>query len=142
LDQRGKPQVAIAEFHIPCESEFIVESKSFKLYLNSLNQTRYQDINRVHEVLVRDLTAVTGAEVKVNLQIPSQFPDLFTAMDGELIDDLPVDIDHYHPTPDLLATTSEQVAETLYSHLLKTNCPVTGQPDWASVQISYRGQKI
>lgn len=142
LDQSGKPQIAIAEFHIPCDSEFIVESKSFKLYLNSLNQTRYLSLEQVQEVLVRDLTAVTGAQVKINLQILSKFDGLIAALDGELIDDLPVEIEHYHPAPELLATTSEQVAETLYSHLLKTNCPVTGQPDWASVQISYRGQKI
>lgn len=143
LDQRGKPQVAIAEFYIPCNSEFIIESKSFKLYLNSLNQTCFTNAKEVQEVLVRDLSAGAGAVVEVRLQTLSGFGDFgIKPMSGELLDELSVAIEHYHPAPELLAVTEDKVTETLYSDLLKTNCPVTGQPDWASVQICYRGHKI
>src|SRR5690606_2740572 len=98
LDQRGKPQVAIAEFYIPCNSEFIIESKSFKLYLNSLNQTCFTNAKEVREVLVRDLSAGAGAVVEVRLQTLSGFGDFgIKPMSGELIDELSVAIEHYHP---------------------------------------------
>jgi 7-cyano-7-deazaguanine reductase len=143
LDAKGKPRVAIAEFFIPCESEFIVESKSFKLYLNSFNQTRFETEVQVESVLKKDLSAVVGRPVEVKLYSVHGYVDTGVGVfAGEGIDDLEVEITHYHPAPELLTVTAEQVEECLWSDLLKTNCPVTGQPDWASVQIVYRGNKI
>lgn len=153
LDHQGKPVVAVAEFFIPCDSEFIIESKSFKLYLNSLNQTRYHSAAEVEELLAKDLSAAACAMVRVQLypllseqavHWRSQPTHLLNieVLDGVLLDELPVTIDSYHPAPELLSTTAEQVSEVLVSHLLKTNCPVTGQPDWASIVVRYSGRKI
>lgn len=146
LDALGKPIVAVAEFSIPCASECIIESKSFKLYLNSFNQTRFSNMEEVRSTIVADLSRAAKAEVEVQL-----FP-LRSAAAGYLttiaqpaaveLDELDVAVDTYHPAPELLATGQEQVDELLVSHLLKTNCPVTGQPDWASVFIRYKGNKI
>lgn len=145
LDERGKPQVAVAEFQIPFDSPSIIESKSFKLYLNSLNQTHFANIEQVKNTLVNDLSLVVGALVSVKMEsLPARY--LLTAvteMEGVCIDDLPVEVEHYHPAPELLTADAGQVTdEKLVSHLLKSNCPVTGQPDWASVQVSYSGAKI
>lgn len=144
LNAQGKPQVAIAEFVVPCDSEFIVESKSFKLYLNSLNQSRFDDIEQVRSILVRDLSSIVNAPVEIAL-FPlghSSSLEKIISLPGECLDDLPVAIDTYQPQPDYLEVNADVVDENIYSHLLKTNCPVTGQPDWASIQISYRGRKI
>jgi len=148
LDTLGKPVVAIAEFFIPCTSEFIVESKSFKLYLNSLNQTRFESVAGVDALIAKDLTRITGSEVRVNV-IPltasartAQHLAEIAEVNGELLDDLVVEVDSYHPAPELLTTEVGSVDECLVSHLLKTNCPVTGQPDWASLVIRYKGNKI
>ena len=145
LDERGKPVVAVAEFDIPFDSPSIVESKSFKLYLNSLNQTRFANIEQVKNTLMNDLSLAIGAAVGVKMEsLPARY--LLTAvteLDGLCIDDLPVEVEHYHPAPELLTADAGQVVdEKLVSHLLKSNCPVTGQPDWASVQVSYSGPKI
>ena len=148
LNLSGKPQVAVAEFRIPCDSEYIIESKSFKLYLNSLNQSCFESEKDVQGVLERDLSAVAKAAVKVQL-----FPVTHRYKDGHYLesiarptaielDALDVSVDTYHPSPELLKTGSAFVEEMLVSHLLKTNCPVTGQPDWASVFISYKGNQI
>lgn len=143
LDQMGKPQVALAEFRVPCTSEFIVESKSFKLYLNSFNQTRFDSAEQVQGVLQTDLSNAAAAEVSVALMPLTELqPQILGHPEGECLDALPVTIEHYHPKPELLQLGSSEVEETLYSHLLKTNCPVTGQPDWASVQVSYKGRAI
>ncbi|UUA74159.1 NADPH-dependent 7-cyano-7-deazaguanine reductase QueF [Cellvibrio sp. QJXJ] len=153
LDSQGKPVVAVAEFFIPCDSEFMIESKSFKLYLNSLNQTRYQSAAEVEELLVKDLSAVAGSMVRVHLfpLLPSQISHwraqpahLLNAvtLEGVLLDELSITVDAYHPKPELLVTTEELVSESLISNLLKTNCPVTGQPDWASIVVRYSGKKI
>lgn len=150
LDPKGKPVVAVAEFFIPCDSEFMVESKSFKLYLNSLNQTQYESIAEVEAVLEKDISAITRAAVRVHLYPlvalagyvqPGHLVDLAN-VNGVLLDDLSISIDTYHPDSALLATTDEIVSESLVSHLLKTNCPVTGQPDWATIMIRYSGKKI
>lgn len=148
LDALGKPVVAIAEFFIPCTSEFIVESKSFKLYLNSLNQTRFEYAAEVEALIAKDLSAITNAEVRVTL-IPltasvraAHHLSNIVDVSGELLDELEVAIDTYHPAPELLVTEAGIVDESLVSHLLKTNCPVTGQPDWASIVIRYKGKKI
>jgi 7-cyano-7-deazaguanine reductase len=148
LNALGKPVVAIAEFSIPCESKFIVESKSFKLYLNSLNQTRFDSAAQVEALVTKDLTGVTGADVLVSIMPLSaslraaQHLAGIAEVKGEVLDDLVVAVDAYHPMPELLTTETEIVDECLASHLLKTNCPVTGQPDWASIVIRYKGNKI
>ncbi len=147
LDKLGKPVVAVAEFFIPCTSEFIVESKSFKLYLNSLNQTRCENVAEVEALIAKDLARITNAEVRVNItpltsvRSTSHLAEI-AEVKGELLDELAVAVDTYHPAPELLATETEMVEECLVSHLLKTNCPVTGQPDWASLVIRYKGNKI
>jgi len=147
LDSRGKPQVAVAEFVLPCDSEFMVESKSFKLYLNSFNQTHIADTTQLRAMLARDLSAVVGKPVEVHLYAVGDHLSALGkihACDGVCLDGLPVAIDTYHPQPDYLGcqVSAAVVDESVYSHLLKTNCPVTGQPDWASVQIRYRGKAI
>jgi 7-cyano-7-deazaguanine reductase len=144
LDARGKPQVAIGEFRVPAQSPNLVESKSFKLYLNSFNQERIGGIDALRAVLARDLSAATGAAVEVELVPVERFGAARLAeLDGECIDTLEVSIDDYGPPqPDYLRSGAGRVEETLVSHLLKSNCPVTGQPDWASVQVRYAGAPI
>jgi len=144
LNFAGKPQVAIGEFRIPCDSPAIIESKSFKLYLNSFNQSRFEHRDSVEKQMAEDLSRMAGASVSVKLDSLADFSERgLVELPGELIDDLDVEITHYHPAPELLGIDSDNVVEeTLCSHLLKTNCPVTGQPDWASVHIHYRGKQI
>ena len=144
LDGRGKPVVAVAEFRIPCISRAIIESKSFKLYLNSFNQTRFTDAADVCATLEKDLSAAADAVVQVSLK-PLSVDKLMhiQTLEGYCLDELPITIDTYHPEPGLLQVHPQtQADETLVSHLLKSNCPVTGQPDWASVQIRYAGAQI
>ncbi len=145
LNLRGKPQVAIATFIVPANSPNIVESKSFKLYLNSYNQTRLAS----HEVLVAqlraDIGAVVGAAVQVQLTLPEDFSRLAMGeLAGELLDRLDIEVESYTPDPALLRLEggAETVEQTYVSHLLKSNCLVTGQPDWATVQIHYVGAQI
>jgi 7-cyano-7-deazaguanine reductase len=145
LNLRGKPQVAIAAITVPCESPNIIESKSFKLYLNSFNQTRLASADALLELLKRDLSAGFGAPVHITLTLQDGFSTLrMGELDGLLLDRLDVEVDHYRPQPALLhaARGEADVEETLVSHLLKSNCLVTGQPDWASVQIQYTGPQI
>ena len=145
LDARGKPRVALAEFRVPADSPNLIESKSFKLYLNSYNQTRMHDTDALRTQLARDLSAAAGASVSVVLATPtSPQAALIENLDGEVIDDLPIEISHYGPPkPELLYANPDAIAEeSLVSHLLKSNCPVTGQPDWASLQIHYQGPRI
>ena len=145
LNPRGKPQVALAHITVPCESPYIVESKSFKLYLNSFNNTRFADAREVRERLRADLNAVVGAGVGVKTLGPEQFDqEPVHELDGLNLDRLDIECQHYTPAPELLFADHEEplVTETLVSNLLKSNCLVTGQPDWGSVQISYAGAPI
>lgn len=144
LNPKGKPVVAVGTFRVPADSPNLIESKSFKLYLNSFNQSVFESQASVAQTMTRDLSAAAGRNVDVALQPLSTAPSAsIGAPQGILIDDLDIDCDRYLPAPDLLMTTSgEMVEETLYSHLLKSNCLVTGQPDWAMVVIRYRGQPI
>lgn len=146
LNSKGKPQVAVARFVFPCQSSHIVESKSFKLYLNSFNQTRFDDAQTVTQHLIEDLSQAANAAVSVTLFTPEQYNCLVpTALPGECIDDLDIEIDTYDLDPDLLkgAQQGDEVAEhVLHSHLLKSNCLITSQPDWASIVIRYRGKAI
>jgi 7-cyano-7-deazaguanine reductase len=144
LDARGKPRIALAEFRFPATTPNLVESKSFKHYLGSFNQERLASADTLRERLARDLSTAAGGTVQVALTEPSRFEALaLTGLGGESIDAEPVDIESYGP-PDasLLRTTAGDADETLVSDLLKSNCPVTGQPDWASVAIRYAGPRI
>lgn len=144
LDPRGKPVVAIGEFRVPCDTSHIVESKSLKLYLNSLNQERFESRDRVRGLLESDLSPAFGGEVEVRFfGVDEYSAQGFHQFAGTCIDDLDVGCDNYHPDAALLGIAGDgEVAETLHSHLLKSNCPVTGQPDWASVEISYTGKPM
>ncbi|AOK30585.1 MULTISPECIES: NADPH-dependent 7-cyano-7-deazaguanine reductase QueF [Burkholderia] len=145
LNARGKPQVAIATFYVPAESPNIVESKSFKLYLGSFAQTAFESIEAVRDTIKRDVSAVCGANVGVQLAAPADFRKLsLDELDGLSLDRLDLEADIYHPDASLLAASHDEapVEETLVSDLLKSNCPVTGQPDWGSVQIRYVGAPI
>ena len=145
LNLRGKPQVAIATFTVPADSPNIIESKSFKLYLNSFNQTRLATPEAMADLLRADLSAGFGAPVQVKLTLPDAFSELrMGELEGLLLDRLDIDVDAYTPDPSLLKANHEEamVEETLVSHLLKSNCLVTGQPDWGSVQIRYVGAQI
>lgn len=145
LNSRGKPVVAIGRFTVPQDSPNLIESKSFKLYLNSYNDERFADWSEVEKRLHVDLSAAAGADVTVDLMQLSQAEgEALAALDGLCLDDLDVQIDAYTPAPQLLccAAGAARVTETLTSNLLKSNCPVTGQPDWGSVQIRYTGPQI
>ena len=141
----GKPVVAIGEFEIPADSPSIIESKSFKLYLNSLNQSVFESREALAEVMSSDLSAAAGKPVKVRLRTLDEVAaECVATLPGRCVDDLDVTIEHYdHPQPGLLACDAgHMVEESLHSHLLKSNCPVTGQPDWGSVVVEYRGAAL
>ena len=145
LDPRGKPVVALAEFRVPATSPHLIESKSFKLYLNAFNQERIADPDALSTILQRDLSAAAGAPVGVNIMPLNSRPTrVIAAPPGELLDTLDIAIDTYSPAPQLLMADANgpAVEETLHSNLLKSNCLVTGQPDWGSVVVRYRGPKI
>lgn len=145
LNLRGKPQIALATFYVPADSPHIVESKSFKLYLNSFNQTKFDHSDAVLARLKQDISAAVGSPVQVKLTLPEQFSaHKFNALQGLSLDRLDVDINDYSPNPAWLFCEPEAapIQETLVSNLLKSNCLVTGQPDWGSVQIDYVGAPI
>lgn len=144
LNGKGKPQVAIATFRIPGDSPRLIESKSFKLYLNSYNQTRIASWQQVAAQLELDLSNAAGGKVTVSLLSPAEFGrERIMELAGESIDELDIEVDNYAPCPDTLkADAANVVSEVLTSQLLKSNCLVTGQPDWGSVQISYTGPQI
>jgi len=145
LNQRGKPQVAIAKVSAPADSPNIIESKSFKLYLNSFNQTKLDSPEALLTLLKQDLSNGFGAPVQVELTLQEDFGKLkMGEFDGVLLDRLDLEITQYTPSPLLLKAAFDDapVEEKLVSHLLKSNCLVTGQPDWGSVQIAYAGPQI
>ena len=151
LTPRGKPQVAIAHITVPCESTCIVESKSFKLYLNSFSNTRFASADEVRERIRADISeaAWRGAPVTSSVGVRLLMPELFDQepvheLTGLSLDRLDIECTHYSPAPQLLGATFDEkpVSEVLTSNLLTSNCLVTGQPDWGSVQISYSGPQI
>jgi len=145
LNLKGKPNVAILECHVPITPENLIESKSFKLYLNSFNQTKFASAEDVRQVLQADLSACAGETIEVKLILPEQFTSLqFKEFEGTLLDSLDVEIEQYSPNTQFLALAKSgaEVKETLISHLLKSNCLITSQPDWASIQIRYEGKAI
>lgn len=142
LNARGKPVVAVARFTLPAESPNLIESKSWKLYLNSFNQTRFASHDDVMQRLMHDLSHAAGDTVQVTLLKVDSDELTPQRLPGTCLDALDISVDDYTPSASLLTVGEEVVEETLYSHLLKSNCPVTGQPDWGSVLIRYKGSKI
>lgn len=144
LNKKGKPMVATATIRVSCKSESIVESKSFKLYLNSFNQTQVGSIEELQSMMVSDLTKAFGGDVEVILQSVHQGMSAIELPDAcfDCIDDLDIEATVYERAPNLLEKKATKGTYSLCSHLLKSNCPVTGQPDWASVFIRYEGQEI
>ncbi|WP_109512398.1 NADPH-dependent 7-cyano-7-deazaguanine reductase QueF [Pseudomonas ovata] len=141
----GKPVVAIAEFSVPADSPNIIESKSFKLYLNSLNQSVFADRQHLQQVLVADLSAAAGKPVGVVIRSLDEVQAQGVAgLPGTCIDELDIEVSSYdHPRPELLRCDAARVVEeSLHTHLLKSNCPVTSQPDWGSVVVQYRGAAL
>lgn len=149
LNERGKPIVALAEFRFDCHSHNLVESKSFKLYLNSFNQTKFSNIQLVERILTEDLSKTARGEAKVKLFSVDECPPLAINHNDNkyiCIDDEDISIDSYSYQSELLQNSqknsSKTVEENLVSHLLKSNCLITNQPDWATIYISYEGQAI
>ncbi len=145
LNQKGKPTAALARFVFPQESPMLVESKSFKLYLNSFNEERFDNAQAVRDIMTRDLSQAAGAPVQITLNELGQADRLSChALEGVNIDGADIEITAYEPAPGLLRClpNGEVASETLVSELLKSNCPVTGQPDWGSVQVRYTGPRI
>lgn len=142
LNLKGKPVVVLGEFRVPCHSPYLIESKSFKLYLNSFNNSRFADLNQVKECMQKDLNAACGAEIIIKLTPLHHSTIAITHLEGVSLDELDIECENYLPCPDYLTVDSTIVEEVLTSNLLKSNCLVTGQPDWASIQIAYRGNKI
>ncbi|MFT6431420.1 MAG: 7-cyano-7-deazaguanine reductase [Halopseudomonas sp.] len=145
LAPSGKPVVAAAEFVFPLKAKRIVESKSFKLYLNSFNQTVFRDRAEVLHTLESDLSVAAQGPVMVRLLTMDQLHGAGMAQfPGECIDDVDLAIDCYEYDASLLelASAGGFAREVLHSHLLKSNCPVTGQPDWASIAITYSGRRL
>lgn len=141
----GKPVVAIGEFSIPADSPNIIESKSFKLYLNSLNQTPFGNVQSLEAILRGDLSAAAGKPVGVRIRSLGEVEaEGVVALPGVCIDDLDISVSNYeHPRPELLrCDESRIVEESVHSHLLKSNCPVTRQPDWGSVAVQYQGAAL
>jgi 7-cyano-7-deazaguanine reductase len=144
LDPRGKPKVAWGEFRVPAESPALVESKSLKLYLNGFNQLRIESEAELSQRIAADLSACAGAPVEVELHLPSAWGAApLVQPTGLCLDDIDIDISHYQPAPELLQVTAGDEAEQRYfSRLLRSRCPVTGQPDWGGVTIELLGPQI
>jgi len=143
LERAGKPCVAILSFEVPVTSPSIVESKSVKLYLGSFAQSRFAGAQEVGEVIEHDLSAATGAPVRVGITAQRAFVHARIAdLAGESVDDVAIATDRYEVDPSPLLAAGDTVAETLRSDLFRSVCPITGQPDYASVAITYRGPRI
>ncbi len=153
LNAKGKPQLALLHLTVPCETPNLIESKSLKLYLNSFNQSVFADADAVRQTLQRDLSAAAyghdgGPEqpkVGLRLVLPEDFgQERMAELAGQNLDRLDIECHHYQPEPSLLHANVDEapVSEVLHSGLLKSNCLVTGQPDWGSVQVAYTGPQI
>ena len=145
LNEKGLPQVAIADIYLDYRSRNLIESKSFKLYLNSFNQSKFVDFEQVAQTMQRDLSDCAQGEVKVRLN-PLAFYDgqIIKSLHGECIDEQNIEIRDYEFNAEWLedCVSAEIVEEYLVSHLLKSNCLITHQPDWGTLQIHYVGNKI
>lgn len=144
LNTKGKPMVAIAKIIYDCHSQYLVESKSLKLYFNSFNNTQFANHHEVAQMITHDLQSRIGAEVHVTISPlhEAKHITLHRSFSGICLDSLDIECSVYTVEPAYLFTHDQIVEETLYSDLLKSNCLVTNQPDWGSIQISYRGRQI
>lgn len=144
LAENGRPMVASAEIRVPADSNNLIESKSLKLYLNSFSMSRFDSADAVTRTLATDLSSAAGSDVEVQLGVPNDMPgNIFAVIDGDCIDDDAVDCSAYEVDASLLRSeTSTAVNETLYTHGLRSLCPVTGQPDLGSVIVTYTGPGI
>ena len=145
LDARGKPVVRTATFTVPADSPNLVESKSLKLYLNSFNASRFDDADAVRARIAADLSQAAGAQVQVAFGLPPvRHEDAASGLETLDLDALDIAIDDYGPpnADHLTCHLGDIVEQRLRSALLKSNCPVTGQPDWADVRIAYRGPRL
>lgn len=143
LNPKGKPCVALLQARVPASSPNLIESKSFKLYLNSFNQSQIQDTEKLQQILSQDLGRCAGARVEVKLFSLDDIQAFqIHSSDGELLDHLDIEIDQYHPQPGILKCGDNMVQRHHISHLLKSNCLITQQPDWGSVSIRYQGREI
>lgn len=143
LNGKGKPQVAIAQFSVPATTPALIESKSFKLYLNSFNQTRIDSWEALQATLTDDLSTCAGGQVEVTLYTLAEFSaQPITSLPGTSIDDQDIEVTTYEYDPALLKHSNKAISETLHSDLLKSNCLITNQPDWGSVLIEYQGPQI
>jgi len=148
LNSKGMPQVARARFIFPCTSIALIESKSFKLYLNSLNQHVFASLNELSNCIHLDLSKAVGAEVEVFLQPFAGMSEVLEVPSGISLDSQDVVCSHYHPEPSLLKPpiTSDLyeaiLDEVLFTDLFRSLCPITGQPDWATITVCYQGPQI
>ncbi|MBT1450717.1 NADPH-dependent 7-cyano-7-deazaguanine reductase QueF [Glaciecola sp. XM2] len=143
LNEKGKPMIAILRCSVPITSPNLIESKSFKLYLNSFNQTSFSSSDVVAQHLTDDLSNCAGELVEVEIIPFSAFQDVqMGQLDGVLLDDLDIHVKESKIVPEQLKTADTYVEETVVSHLLKSNCLITHQPDWGSVLIKYAGPQI
>ncbi len=145
LNAKGVPQVAIADVVLDFRSENLIESKSFKLYLNSFNQTRFNSVEEVQQRIQHDLSQCASGQISVKIyKLSALTQQTISDFAGECIDEQDIQIDHYRFSADYLqnCANGEMVEETLVSHLLKSNCLITSQPDWGSIQIHYVGKKL
>lgn len=141
LDASGKPCVGIAEIRVPADSPRLIESKSLKLYFNSLNFERFTNVQALIERVIQDLSAVAGQPITFRLMSSAELA--VRDFPGECIDDVLADNPGFVlSTASLVADDQQIVVETLHSHLLRSNCPVTNQPDWGSVMLRYEGPRI
>ncbi|HDR0613258.1 NADPH-dependent 7-cyano-7-deazaguanine reductase QueF [Pasteurella multocida] len=145
LNLNGLPQVAIADVAIDFQSENLIESKSFKLYLNSFNQSKFATFEEVQQHLTQDLSNCANGKVSVKLHPLSKYcHEPIVELAGECIDQQDIEINDYQFNPEILTncTYDQMVKESLVSHLLKSNCLITNQPDWGTLQIRYEGKQI
>lgn len=145
LNEKGLPQVAIADIYLDYQSQNLIESKSFKLYLNSFNQSKFADFNAVQQTMQRDLSECAQGDVKVRLNPVAVYDSQkINHLQGDCIDEQDIEITSYEFNADWLkdCVSDEIVEEKLVSHLLKSNCLITNQPDWGTLHIHYIGKKI
>lgn len=144
LNAKGMPQVSILRCYVPYDSHNIVESKSFKLYLNSFNNTRFDSLQAVKQALIDDLSHCAQGSVDVEIILRQQFAEQQVQVtDALCLDEQDLEFADFHVDPSILTSDpSQQTSEFVYSDLLKSNCLITNQPDWASIYIKYHGPQI
>jgi len=145
LGHCGKPEVKILEFSVNADSPYIVESKSLKLYLNSFSNTRFDNVLQIKKLIEQDLTSLLKSPVIVYIKdLTSYNNTILKSFSGVNLDSLEIIMDDFDISKNIpqLSSREGQVEESLCSNLLKSNCLVTNQPDWASIQIIYQGRQI